>query len=113
MNSLQKLISCKISPSREYYLSMRKKKWTKFVGKPEERPQVERSAVVENAAPEWGDVRDVRKLFGLRQSFAYELMRTGRIKSVLVPGRGHLRGKRLINLDSLRRLLEENEAAAK
>lgn len=93
---------------------MKKKKWTKFVGKPVERPQVERAPVVESAKlAEWGDVADVKRLFGIRETFTYELMRTGRVKTALLPGRGNLRGKRLINLDSLRQLLEEAAAASK
>jgi len=57
--------------------------------------------------PEWGDVRDVQRQFGIRETHLYQLMKEGRIKSVLIKGRGRSRGKRLINFASVRRLLAE------
>jgi hypothetical protein len=43
--------------------------------------------------PEWGDVRDVQRQFGLKETHTYQLMREGRIKFVLIRGRGKSRGK--------------------
>jgi len=55
--------------------------------------------------PEWGDARDVQRQFGIKETHLYQLMREGRIKSVLVRGRGKSRGKRLINFASVRAML--------
>jgi hypothetical protein len=38
-------------------------------------------------------------------------MKLGAVKTVLIRGRGRTRGKRLINFDSIRRMLAELEAA--
>ena len=92
---------------------MRKKTWKEFGhSKPVERPQVE-SAPPESVLPEWGDVGDLKRLFGFRESFTYELLRQGRIKTAMIRGRGNKRGKRLISLDSVRKLLEETAATEK
>jgi hypothetical protein len=76
---------------------------------------VPRRSVVPAPKPEWGDKSDCLKLFGLRESFLFELDQAGKIKSVLVKGRGKTRGKRLYNLASIRKLLrsleEEKETA--
>jgi hypothetical protein len=50
-------------------------------------------------------VRDVQRQFGLKETHTYQLMREGRIKSVLIRGRGKSRGKRLINFASVRTML--------
>jgi hypothetical protein len=61
---------------------MRKKTWIKFANKSVEHPPVQ-SAPTEIVLPEWGDVGDVKRLFGLRESFTYELLRQGRIKTAM------------------------------
>jgi len=63
------------------------------------------------AQPEYGDVRDAQRQFGLKESFLYGLIKEGVIESVLIKGRGTTRGKRLISFDSIRRMLAELEAA--
>ena len=52
-------------------------------------------------APEYGDARLVFRLFNLRPSHSYELLRRGAIRTALVPGRGN-RGRRLFALNSIR-----------
>jgi hypothetical protein len=54
---------------------------------------------------EWGGVQDVQKQFGIKETHLYQLMKEGRIKSVLIRGRGKTRGKRLINFASVRAML--------
>ena len=56
--------------------------------------------------PEWGDVRDVQRQFGLKETLTYQLMKEGQIESTLVKGRGKSHGKRLFNFASIRQLLE-------
>ena len=58
-----------------------------------------------------GDVRDAQRIFGFRETHLYHLMKAGAIEAVLIRGRGRTRGKRLINFDSIRRMLAELEAA--
>jgi hypothetical protein len=56
---------------------------------------------------EYGDVRDVRRVFGLKETHVYNLWSAGKIEGVLVPGRGRKRGKRLFSFASIRKLLAE------
>jgi hypothetical protein len=65
---------------------------------------------IESPIPEWGDSRDVQRIFGIKESHLYQLMKEGTVKSILVKGRGRTRGKRLINFSSIRRLLATLEA---
>ena len=62
---------------------------------------------IDSPRPEWGGVADVERQFGIKETHLYQLMKEGRIKSVLIKGRGRSRGKRLINFASVRRLLAE------
>jgi hypothetical protein len=71
----------------------------------------ERRPRIDPSLPEWGDVRDAQRQFGLRETHLYHLMKLGAVKTVLLRGRGRTRGKRLINFDSIRRMLAELEAA--
>jgi hypothetical protein len=59
-------------------------------------------------APEYGDSRLVFKLFNLRPSHLYELLRRGKVRTALVPGRGR-RGRRLFVLSSIREHLASLE----
>ena len=59
-------------------------------------------------APEYGDARLVFRLFNLRPSHLYELLRRGKIRTALVPGRGG-RGRRLFVLRSIREHLASLE----
>jgi hypothetical protein len=71
--------------------------------------------------PEFGDVADVRRVFGFRETYAYSLYYDGKIKSFRVPGQKGRRGKRLFDFASIRAYLaecaaseqQEKEAASK
>ena len=54
------------------------------------------------ALPEFGRLADVQRLFGLKRSFTYELINSGKIKSVSLRKRGAKTGCRLIHLQSVR-----------
>jgi hypothetical protein len=58
--------------------------------------------------PEYGDARLVFRLFNLRPSHLYELLRRGKIRTALVPGRGG-RGRRLFALSAIREHLASLE----
>jgi hypothetical protein len=68
-------------------------------------PLQEKRPRIETLQPEFGDCRDVQRIFGIKETHLYQLMREGLIKAVLVKGRGKTRGKRLFNFDSIRQLL--------
>ena len=51
---------------------------------------------------EYGDVRDVRRVFGFTETFTYNLWYKGKIHGVLIPGRGRKRGKRIFSFASIR-----------
>jgi hypothetical protein len=60
--------------------------------------------------PEYGDARDVQRTFGIKETHLYQLWKEGRVKGVLVKGRGRTRGKRLFDFRSIRKLLAEEVA---
>ena len=64
-----------------------------------------RRSRTEPLPPEWGDVKDARRTFGLKENLAYTLINTGAIESIVIRSKGKARGKRLINFASVRRLL--------
>jgi hypothetical protein len=59
---------------------------------------------------EWADVRGVEKLFGIKETSLYQLIREGKVRSILIKKQGKARGKRLVSLDSIRQLLSSMEA---
>jgi len=59
-------------------------------------------------APEYGDVADVRRVFGLRETHLYGLYYSGKIKAVLIPGPKGRRGKRLFDFESIRSYLAQH-----
>jgi Helix-turn-helix domain len=65
---------------------------------------------IETSLPEYGDARDVQLIFGIKETHLYALMKEGRIKAVLVKGRGRTRGKWLFDYRSIRRMLASLEA---
>jgi len=71
---------------------------------PQKRPRIA------SHKPEWGDVRDVQRQFGIKETHLYQLMKEGQIKSVLVKGRGRTRGKRLFDFRSIRQMLATLQA---
>ncbi len=54
------------------------------------------------ALPEFGRLADVQRLFGLKRGFTYELINSGKIKSVCLRKPGAKTGCRLIHLQSVR-----------
>jgi hypothetical protein len=48
--------------------------------------------------------------FGIKETHLYQLWGEGRIRAVLVKGRGRTRGKRLFDLRSIRQMLTALEA---
>jgi len=73
-----------------------------------EAPRRYTSLSEEELLREYGDVRDVRLVFGLKATFTYHLWSNGKIKGVLVPApTGGKRGKRLFSFASIRKFLAE------
>lgn len=58
-----------------------------------------------DGGPEFLDSKGLEQRFGIRRSFAYELIARGAIRSVSLRKRGSLRGKRLFVVDSVREYL--------
>lgn len=60
--------------------------------------------------PEYGDIKTVCRVFDLKPSFVYQLLRRGQIRTALVSGRGSSdRGRRLFVLSSVREFLASIE----
>ncbi|HAK06117.1 MAG TPA: hypothetical protein DCO65_02400 [Spartobacteria bacterium] len=82
------------------------------------KPTDSRRCVLEHASMdteqieqiEYGRFDDLQRRFGIRRSKAYELIDAGKIKSVAVRKKGSRAGIRLINFNSVREFLRENEA---
>jgi hypothetical protein len=68
--------------------------------------------VVVSPATEWTDYHGVLELFGLRRSTAYYLSEQGLIKSVSLRNDQEVRGKRLFNVASIRKLIADREKVA-
>jgi hypothetical protein len=65
--------------------------------------------------PEFGDVDQIRAYFGLKQSLLYRLLAENKIRGVSIRQRGKTRGRRLFDIDSIRRYLNsqvDKEGAA-
>ena len=63
--------------------------------------------------PEFCGFQEARQLFGLSRSHLYRLADEGRIKSVVLRGKGKLRGRRLFVVESIRSLLLSNLCESK
>jgi hypothetical protein len=66
--------------------------------------------------PEFLDVDQVRGYFGLKQSLLYRLLAENKIRGVSIRQRGKTRGRRLFDVESIRRYLNsqvDKEGAAK
>lgn len=57
---------------------------------------------------EWGRLRDVESLFGLRRGTVYNLLRDRKIRGCLLRVRGRTSGVRLIDLDSVREYIHSS-----
>lgn len=62
-----------------------------------------------NLTPEFGTLEDLRHLFGITRTLAYELEAEGSIQFVRIRKRGNLRGKTLVKFDSVRAFLSQCE----
>ena len=51
--------------------------------------------------PEFLKIKEAAKVFSIGKNSLYELIRAGKIKSVLLRKRGNIRGTRLLSYDSL------------
>jgi hypothetical protein len=71
------------------------------------REKPSRRQPLEDCKAEFADVHGVYRLFGIKQSFLYTLWSSRKIRSVLIPGRGKTRGKRLYDCESIRRYLAQ------
>ena len=60
--------------------------------------------------PEYCDVKTLRTLFGITQTYAYELMVKGQVKTVLLrkSGNKQTRGKRLFDVESVRSFIKRD-----
>lgn len=56
--------------------------------------------------PEWLRPKDIPKYFGVGRSKTYELIASGKVKSVSLRKRGQKHGTRLVSYDSLAAYLE-------
>lgn len=56
--------------------------------------------------PEWLRPKDIPKYFGIGRSKSYELIASGKVKSVSLRKRGQKHGTRLVSYDSLAAYLE-------
>jgi len=70
-------------------------------------PPSEAAAKASQLDPEFCDVRGLDRLFGIKRSLAYTLLAEGLIKSVSLRRRGHIRGKRLFIVASVRAYLQK------
>lgn len=52
--------------------------------------------------PEFGRVKDVQKLFGVKRGILYRWINEGKVKSVCISEEGNIQGVRLIHLASVR-----------
>lgn len=64
--------------------------------------------IANDAAPEFGDSKIVRKMFSLSRAHLYRLGAEGKIKSCVLRQRGCTRGRRLWYLPSVRSYLHSN-----
>ncbi len=61
------------------------------------------------AQPEFGTLCELRRVFGIARSSAYELSEAGEIKFVRLRKRGNVRGRVLVSFDSVRAYLARCE----
>lgn len=70
------------------------------------------AADIHKTGPEFGRIRDVERLFGLKRGTCYNLLRDGKIRGVVLRVRGKQSGVRLIDLDSVRAFIKSQMALA-
>jgi hypothetical protein len=60
--------------------------------------------------PEWTDHKGARQLFGFSRSHLYSLIEERKIRSACIRRRGAIRGRRLVNCQSIRDFLAKCES---
>jgi transposase len=65
----------------------------------------------DNVMPEFGRAADVQKHFGIRRGTAYNLLREGKIRGVLLRIKGKKSGVRLFEMESVRQLIRAQMGA--
>lgn len=68
---------------------------------------------ISQIAPEFIEISDVHRLFGLRRTYTFQLIREGKIKSVLLRRTGNRSGKRLLFAASIRAFLMSHMEGSK
>jgi hypothetical protein len=62
---------------------------------------------VNQARPEWTDCKGITRIFGIGKSTIYRLEAEGKIRTSSLRERNKLRGKKLINCDSVAAFIEK------
>jgi hypothetical protein len=57
--------------------------------------------------PEFVDVQGLRERFGIKRSLGYALLKDKKITGVSLRRKGQVRGKRLFNVESIRKFLRD------
>jgi hypothetical protein len=66
---------------------------------------------IANPSREFGSSADVQKIFGIKRGSLYGLIKSGKIESFCIKNQGEKRGQRLIDLDSVRKLILSSDSA--
>jgi hypothetical protein len=61
----------------------------------------------ENRQADWLFDEDVTALYGIRKSFLFRLVESGALKSILLKGRGQMRGIRLFRAEDIQALIDK------
>lgn len=82
-------------------------------GRPGDRPEPENIAAIPvgpapETPPEYGRIEDVLRIYGLKRSSIYNLLKDGRIKGCVLRFRGRRSRVRLIDLGSVRDFIRSN-----
>lgn len=65
--------------------------------------------IVNQVRPEWADCKGITRIFGIGKSTIYRLEAEGKIRTASLRARNALRGKKLINCDSVAAFIEKME----
>lgn len=59
--------------------------------------------------PEFADTHGIKRIFGISRSFAYDLLKHGKIRSISLRKPGRAKGRRLFDVASVRDFLRSQE----
>lgn len=59
-----------------------------------------------NIPPEWARPSDITRMFGIKRTTLWNLLKEGRIRSASLRQRHQIRGTRVVNIQSVRDYLE-------